>query len=170
MEEEKKTCCFFGHRKIEDTENLQERLYKIVEDLIIYNNVDIFLFGSRSNFDSLCRKTVGELKEKYPRIHRIYIRAEYRYINDDYEKYLLQTCDETYYSERAVNGGRAVYVQRNCELIDKSDICVVYYKDGYLPPKRRNSCRELHDYQPKSGTQIAYEYARIKKKQIINIV
>ena len=167
--EEKKVCCFFGHRKIADTEQLRKKLYKIIEELIIYNNVGIFLFGSKSEFDSLCREIVAELKIRHPHIHRIYIRAEYQYISDDYEKYLLQSCDETYYSERAVGGGKAVYVERNQEMIDKADICVVYYNGGYLPPRRRNGKKDLFDYQPPSGTQIAYDYAKRKKKTIINL-
>lgn len=170
MEEEKKTCCFFGHRKIAATDQLRERLYKIIEDLIIYNKVAIFLFGSKSEFDRLCREVVAKLKEKYPHLHRIYIRAEYQYISDDYEKYLLQTCDETYYSERAIGGGKAVYVERNCDMIDRSDFCVVYYQEDYAPPRRKNSRRDLFDYQPKSGTHIAYEYSKRKGKYIINIL
>ncbi|MBQ6892687.1 MAG: hypothetical protein IJN48_00635 [Clostridia bacterium] len=79
----------------------------------------------------MCRELVAELKERYPHLHRIYIRAEYQYISDDYEKHLFQTSDETYYSERAVGGGKAVYVERNQELIDKADICIVYYKADY---------------------------------------
>ena len=34
--EEKKTCCFFGHRKIAASDGLREKLYNIIEDLIIY--------------------------------------------------------------------------------------------------------------------------------------
>lgn len=167
--EEKKVCCFFGHRKVADKEQLRKRLYKTVEDLIIYNNVSIFLLGSKSEFNALSREVLAELKEKYPYIHRIYIRAEYQYIDDSYEAYLLQSCDETYYSERAIGAGKAVYVQRNGELIDKADICVVYYNGGYLPPRRRNGKKDLFDYQPPSGTQIAYDYAKRKKKTIINL-
>lgn len=169
MEEEKKVCCFFGHRKVADKEHLRKRLYEITEELIIYKKVEIFLLGSKSEFNTLSREVLAELKEKYPHIHRIYIRAEYQYIDDSYEKYLLQSCDETYYSERAVNGGKAVYVERNTEMIDKADICIVYYTDGYAPPRRRNNKRDLFDYQPPSGTQIAYDYAKRKKKIIINL-
>ena len=115
----------------------------------------------------MCREIVAELKIKHPHIHRTYIRAEYQYISNDYEKHLLQTCDETYYSERAVNGGKAVYVERNYEMIDKSDICIVYYIEGYAPPTRKNSRRDISLYQPKSGTRIAYEYAQKKKKVVI---
>lgn len=93
--EEKKTCCFFGHRKIAEADELRERLYKLIEALIIYKYVDTFLFGSKSEFDKLCLEVVTELKDKYPHIRRIYVRAEYEYISDGYKKYLLQSYDNT---------------------------------------------------------------------------
>ena len=40
----------------------------------------------------------------------------------------------------------------------------------YAPPRRRNSSRGLFDYQPKSGTAVAYDYAVRKKKEIINVL
>ena len=169
MNKEKKTCCFFGHRNVSETESLKIKVYEIMENLILHNKVDTFLMGSKSDFDLLCRKVVSELKEKYTHIKRIYVRAEYEYISSDYEKYLLEGCEETYFPKRAINAGKAVYVERNCEMIDKSDYCIVYYKDGYLPPRRKNSRRDLFDYQPKSGTGIAYQYAVRKKKVIINV-
>ena len=169
MNEERKTCCFFGHRKIAEADSLKIKVYEVMENLILHNNVDTFLMGSKSEFDRLCRKVVSELKEKYPLIKRIYIRAEYPDISDDYERYLLENCEATYYPERARNAGKAVYVERNCEMIDKSNYCIVYFKDSYLPPRRKNSRRDLFDYQPKSGTGIAYKYAVQKKKEIINV-
>lgn len=169
MAEEQKTCCFFGHRKIAYTEQLRERLYKIIEELILYNNVSVFLFGSKSDFDKLCLSVVTNLKEKYPHIQRVYVRAEYPHINDDYMAYLLQSYEYTYFPQRAINAGKAIYVERNYEMIDRSNICIVYYKNDYEPPKRKNSRRDLTDYQPKSGTKIAYEYAQRKKKDIIHL-
>ena len=67
------------------------------------------------------------------------------------------------------NAGRASYVERNQEMINQSDYCVVHYDENYLPPKRRNSRRDLFEYQPKSGTAVAYDYAVKKKKEIINV-
>ena len=166
--EEKKTCCFFGHRRIA-ADGLRERLYKIIEDLIIYKYVDTFLFGSKSDFDKLCLAVVTELKYKYPHIQRVYVRAEFQYINDDYNAYLLQSYDDTYYPERISGSGRAAYVERNQIMIDCSDICIVYYNENYLPPERKNSRHDLLPYQPKSGTGIAYEYAQKKKKDIVNL-
>ncbi len=168
--EESKTCCFFGHRKITGADTLKEKLYEIIEDLIIHNNVDTFLFGSKSDFDKLSLAVVTELKNKYPHIRRVYVRAEYPEINEDYRACLLKSYEETYFPERAIKAGRAVYIERNCEMVDRSCICIVYYKDGYAPPGRKNSSRDLVAYQPKSGTRIAYEYARRKKKVIITVV
>ena len=166
---EKKTCCFLGHRKISGTEELKERLYKVIEDLIISEYVHTFLFGSRSEFDSLCLDVVTELKNKYPFIQRVYVRAEFQHISGSYAAYLLQSYDDTYYPERISGSGRAAYVERNQIMINCSDICVVYFKDNYLPSRRKNSWRDLTDYQPKSGTKIAYEYAVKKGKKLYNL-
>ena len=164
-----KSCCFFGHRKIEYTKELENQIYENAEKLILNENVDTFYFGSKSEFDSLCHKAVTELKEKYPEIKRVYIRAEYPYINDSYEKYLLKDYEDTYFPQKVINAGRARYVERNQEMIDNSDFCIVYYRTEYKPPIRRNSKRNLADYQPKSGTKIAYDYAKKKRKTIISL-
>lgn len=157
MEQRNSTCCFFGHRKVADEEAIKEKLYGIIENLIVIDKIDAFLFGSKSKFDSLCRDVVAELKKKYTYIKRIYVRAEFPFINDDYRAYLLENVEDTYYPDNLHNAGRAVYVKRNREMIDKSGICVVYYNHNYEPYKR------------KSGKEIAFDYANQKKKEIINI-
>ena len=167
--EQKKSCCFFGHRKIKESDELKSRLSKTIEDLIVNHSVKRFLFGSRSEFDELCYKVATELKGKYNNIQRVYVRAEYPYVTDSYKKYLLEMYEDTYYPEKIKNAGKAVYVERNFEMIDKSDFCVIYYNEKYTPPKRKNSKRDLTEYQPKSGTKIAYEYAVKKGVRIINI-
>ena len=162
--EEKKTCCFFGHRKIAVADGLRERLYKIIEDLIVNKNVITFLFGSKSDFDKLCLDVVTKLKEKNPHINRVYVRAEFQHIDDDYKAYLLQRYEETYYPESISGSGRAVYVERNQIMIESSNICIVYYDENYHPQQRKNN------NTTKSGTKIAYEYANKKNKEIINLI
>lgn len=163
------SCCFFGHRKIEETPQLRETLISTIEDLIKNKGVNTFIFGSKSEFDRLCLKVVTVLKEKYPYIKRIYIRAEYADINDDYESYLLESYEETYYPEKIRFAGKASYVERNQEMINKANFCLIYYDENYAPPKRKNSRRDLTEYQPKSGTKIAYDYAVKKRRVIINM-
>lgn len=152
------TCSFFGHRTIKETEKLKEKLYNIIDELINKQNVRIFLFGSKSQFNSLCYEIVSEFKNTYPNIKRIYIRAEYPYINDDYKGYLLTRYEDTYFPEKIINAGRAVYIERNFEMINKSKFCVICYDEANLNGKQR------------SGTKIAYEYAVKHSKKIINLL
>ncbi len=151
------TCCVFGHRKINLTEELKESLRETLETLILQQDVSTFLFGSRSEFDALCLAVVTELKTQYPHIRRVYVRAEYPVINEEYRQYLLRYYDDTYYPEGIRCAGRAVYVERNQEMIDDSAYCVVYYDADYSP----NSS--------KSGTAIAYRYALTRKRTIYNL-
>ncbi len=169
MESKEHTCCFFGHRKIEVTDELVNRLKEVVEDLIVKKGINTFLFGSKSQFDKLCLAIVTELKKKYSHIIRIYVRAEFPYIGEDYTAYLLKSYDYTYYPERMIDAGKAVYVERNCKMIDNSSYCVIYYDENYMPPRRKNSGRDLFDYQPNSGTKLSYDYAIKKGLEIINI-
>ena len=152
------TCCFIGHREIFADEQLKGKLFEIVEKLITEENVDTFLFGSRSQFDVMALETVTKTKEKYPHIKRVYVRAEYKYIDEKYKKYLLQTYDDTYYPEKIWNSGKSVYIERNYEMIDNSHYCIVYYDEPNAPTTR------------KSGTKIALDYAIKKGKQIINVI
>ena len=164
------TCCFFGHRKIEDTPDLRTKIADIIEGLIVDENIHTFLFGSKSAFDSLCYDLVTKIKEKYPHIKRVYVRAEFPYIDENYRAYLLESYEETYYPDGMKKAGKAAYVERNCDMIDRSRVCVVYYDLDYAPPRRKNSRRDLTDYHPKSGTKVAYEYAIKKKRKIINTI
>ncbi|MBQ2815828.1 MAG: hypothetical protein IJE65_04095 [Clostridia bacterium] len=83
------------------------------------------------------------------------MRAEYPYINKSYEAYLLESYEATYFPKAVEGAGKASYVKRNCEMIDNSCFCIVYYKEEYTPKGR------------KSGTKITLAYAEKKKKSII---
>ena len=152
---EENTCCFFGHRKINETEKLKVKLYKTIESLVVNENVDTFLFGSKSRFDSLCLELVTKLKEKYPHINRIYVRAEFPIIGDEYKAYLLESYEDTYYPENIIGAGKAVYVERNIAMINRSLFCIVYYDKSHAPIMR------------KSGTKIALDYAIKHQKTIL---
>ncbi len=148
------TCCFFGHKKIFENEKLKEQLYNTIEKLIIEEGVNTFLFGSNSRFDTLCYELVTKIKVKYPYIKRIYVRAEYPTINEQYRTHLLNYYEDTYYPAKAIGATKAAYIKRNYEMIDNSKFCIVYCKMDYSPNNR------------KSGTKIALEYA-LKHEKIV---
>lgn len=150
-------CCFFGHRNVNETEELKIKLIEIIEKLIVQKNVDTFLFGSRGRFNDLCAELVTKTKEKYPHIKRIYVRAEYPHITEDYKEYLLQNYEDTYYPKCVLGSGKAAYIKRNYEMINKSCFCIVYYDEPNAPTTR------------KSGTKIALDYAMKQKKEILRL-
>ena len=155
MEEQmRRTCCFLGHREITETKELKEQIFYILKNLIQDKNVDTFLFGSKSSFNSLCHTLVTNLKEQYPHIKRIYVRAEFPVINNSYKQYLLERYEDTYYPENIKGAGKAVYIKRNYEMIQNSQYCIFYYDEGYTITGR------------KSGTKIAFDYARKHHKEI----
>ena len=181
---QQKTCSFFGHRKINITEELKQKVKEIIENLIIHHNVTIFLFGSRSDFNWLCHLVVTELKVKYPSIKRIAYtcKSEICILESEkqkweniysrfygYEVCLLGVEEEFEYKTKYISG-RASYVERNQAMINASDYCVFYYDKNYQPEMRKHSKRSIGYYQPKSGTSLAYNYAKQKKKGLINVI
>ena len=128
-----KACCFFGHRKINETPELIERLTKEIAVLIIEKEVSTFYFGSKSQFDDLCYKVVTELKTKHPHIKRVYVRSAFQHIPDWYEDGLLEHYEDTYFPKHMENAGRASYVERNQEMINKAHErgikCNVFWSD-----------------------------------------
>ncbi len=178
------TCCFFGHRNTTLTKELYEELKRIIEDLIVNENVQTFLFGSRSDFDFTCHKIVTELKNKYPFIIRkcytcrnetCILESERGYWEEVYshirkEKVTLLGVEEEVEHKTKYTSGRASYVERNKAMINNSDYCIFYYDESYKPEMRKYSKTRIDYYQPKSGTKLAYNYAKQKRKIILNLV
>lgn len=161
--------CFIGHRKIEKSEKLKSLLKETVITLI-EKGATTFLFGSMSAFDDFAWGVVTNLKKEYPFIKRVYVRSAYPYINKSYEEYLLGLYEETYFPQQIEKAGKYSYVERNYEMIERSTYCVFYYNENYIPSSRKSFKKNLFlSSTRKSGTKIAYEYAKRKKKNIINI-
>ena len=150
---------------------MKSKLYKEIEKLIQTEGIETFLFGSKSQFNDLCHKIVSDLKCKYPHIQRIYVRAEAEHIEGEgsraYREKLAQHYEKTYYPVCVSGAGKAVYVKRNCHMIDESAVCIIYYDEKYKPAKRRQSNRDLLEYQPASGTEVACRYAEKKNNQFV---
>ncbi len=176
MEKHKK-CAFIGHRKIQSVEKMVERTRVVIERLITQKGVRIFLFGSRSEFNSLCLMIVTELRSKYADLQRIVYtcKGEGCILEKDKEKWqeiylkrlpaneLLLTVDEEYEHKTKYQAGKASYVERNRAMIDDCDYCVIYYEED-CEGERVNVGEKS-----KSGTKLAYEYIKKRKKPYVNV-
>lgn len=147
------TCSVFGHSKIENTKELEDKLIATFEDLI-KQGCKYFYFGGFGEFDDLCHKVVSNLKSTYPHIQRIFCLSDPRHQriskrpkwlkDEDYEEFIYLDLDFDWWYQR-------IYY-RNCAMIDRSDIVVFYVEP------RENS-----------GAYKAYKYAKQKKKKTLNI-
>ena len=150
---EEKICSFFGHRKIEATESLSEKLKAEILKAIGFG-VRTFYFGGFGAFDALAHKTVTEIKDLHPELQlkrifcaptEYYLRKIGRYTrSEDYE--------DAIYLEPSFKGWYKSIYFRNCAMIDKSSFLCFY-------AEARNN----------SGAYKALKYAEKKKKQIINL-
>lgn len=165
-----KSCCFIGHRDINVTDEL---IKKITDEVIklINSGVNKFLFGSRSDFNSLCHGIVTKIQKEYKNIVRIAYdtkhessvyesdreRLEKTYSAITHKDIKLFGYEIIKCPEKIFNGGKASYIERNQIMIDESDYCMFYFDKKYTPKNGR------------SGTAIAYKYAVRKNKKIINV-
>ena len=178
-----KVCAFFGHRRISECDKALDKIGRAVRYLIEKHEVDIFLFGSKSEFNNLCHDAVSELKKIYPHIVRVGYAClgESFVLEKERERWERMCCnisgaycaanavdDECEYDNK-YTAGRAGYVERNRAMIDRSDYCIFYYDSQYRPPARKSCKRARGAYIPNSGTHIAYDYALLKRKKIINL-
>ena len=166
-----KSCCFIGHRTINESENLINNIKKLVIDLITNHNVTDFLIGSRSQFNELCHKIVSDLKKEYPQIKRIsytcksegcvlekdrfYFEKLYSEIQNKEVK--LFGVEEEFEHKNKYSAGKSSYIERNYAMIDNSHYCIFYYDENY----KLNSSN--------SGTKLAYTYAKRKNKKVYNL-
>ncbi len=79
-------------------------------------------------------------------------------------EYILRDFEDTYMPERIENAGVTRYVERNQEMIDGSNYCIFYYNEDYKPQRRKYSKHSVGNYQPKSGTRLAFDYANQRKR------
>ncbi|MFI3229756.1 MAG: hypothetical protein R3Y23_06340 [Bacillota bacterium] len=149
--QEDKICSFFGHRDVEDTQDLANKINEIVTDLIENKNVTIFWFDGYCDFSDYCLREVTKQKDKYPYLQRKFCMSTH--INDKPPKW-VNLCD--YDGVEHLDFFDYWYTRiyyRNCEMINQSDYVVF----------------NITNKNSNSGAYKAYKYAKSKKARIIEI-
>lgn len=156
------TCCFIGHRKVETTDALEQALNIIITHLISIG-IENFIFGDHSVFNDLCYNIVTKLKIAYLQICRIKYRKDYPDANEYTMQFLIKGFEYCIIPNGVEKSGKAAYIKRNQAMICHSDYCIFYYSENYKP--HSNS----HNASRKSGTKLAFDYAKAKHKNILNV-
>lgn len=154
-----KTCCFTGHRDINDDINtLTEKLSVVIEKSIKKGYL-YFGAGGARGFDTLAGETVMKLKEKYPHIHLILVlpfinqyEHESGWTDEEIEKYHYLKKHASKVVHLQVKYSTGCYYRRNRHLVDHSSLCIAY------------------QYKNTGGTAYTVKYAKSNNVQVINCI
>ena len=148
------TVSFFGHRYIERGMEIENRLDKLLHDLITQNEYVDFLIGRDGEFDLMASAAIKRAVRiyGYGNAHFTlvlpYMKAEYRDNEKGYIDYYddVEICDES-----SVAHPKSAIQVRNRSMIDRSDlvICCVQHKSG--------------------GAYTTIRYAEKQGKKIVNL-
>ena len=162
-----------GHREVQDKENLFWRISETVFELIENEGADFFYFGGKGEFDALCCLAVTRLQELFPHIKTVYVSAGREEQENSRGDALNKNYNETYYPDSVRGSNKLCYVIRNVAMIEVCDVLLTYCDTNYEPPQRKRKSQSTsptsENKKPKSGTQMAVEFAKKRKKRIINL-
>ncbi len=148
------TVSFFGHREVERATEIEERLEKLLHDLIIQKEYVELLIGRDGDFDliasSLIKRAIKATGYGNTCFTLVlpYVKAEYRDNEENYLKYYdeVEIC-----AESAKAHYKSAIQIRNRSMVDRSDlvVCCIQHRKG--------------------GAYQTVRYAEKQGKEIINL-
>ena len=145
------TVSFFGHRQIDRPFEAEERLEKIIRELIRSKEYVEFLVGRNGEFDQMVSSTVRRVRKTVDDANSAlvlvlpYMTAEYANNKASFEHYYdeIEVFDSGHF--------RSAFGQRNRSMVDRSDlvICCIERDEG--------------------GAYETVKYARKNSKRVLNV-
>ncbi len=152
---EKYTVSLFGHRIIEDYNAVESKLYELLRIVMQNGSREIeFLVGRNGDFDLMAASVIRKLKKEtgnenvFLTLVLPYETAELRNNTESFESYYdsIEICEAS-----ADQNFKYAIVARNRDMIDRSDMVVVYIKNE------------------SGGAYQSLKYAEKNQKRIINL-
>ena len=141
---------FFGHSNCLFNDDIKKQLKNILLDEINKNPTCKFYLGGYGDFDGLCLRTLRELKNDFPTIEILFITP---YLDKNYSKLELAKYyyDDVIFPPIESVPRKFAILKRNEWMVEEADLVIAYVKYSW------------------GGAAKALEYAKRKKKRIINI-
>lgn len=146
------TVSFFGHRVIDNFDEIEKRLTAVVRDIIKNNYYVKFLLGRYGEFDWLASSVISRVTHGYNNSYTVlvlpYMRASYR----DHKKNFECCYNEVEICEKSSSAHYKSAIQIcNRNIVDRSDlvVCCIRHNSG--------------------GAYKTVQYAVKQNKKIINI-
>ena len=142
---------FCGHSDFLFSDDVKQQLKNILVSEIIKNPTCKFYLGGYGDFDSLCLRTLRELKTDFPDIELLFITP---YIDNNYSKLQLAKYyyDNVIFPPIEIVPRKFAILKRNEWMVASADLVIAYVKYSW------------------GGSAKTLEYAKRKKVPIINIV
>lgn len=121
-----KNCTFVGHRDIQATTELTNRIIVELTRLISEHEVTNFYCGYHGAFDMLCASIVIQLKQLYPHIKLYGVTAYISPNNTARNKYISSMCDELIYPPIEGTPYRYAIPTRNRWMIQQCQYVLAY--------------------------------------------
>lgn len=153
-----KTIAFFGHRQIFNKQLIEERLIKVIEE-VIPQGFGRVLIGCHGDFDDIalstcldCKKTLfNKLSINVVLTSLTFLKKD-EYGNSRVDTYKTKGCETLFYDVEGVYFKRRITFS-NKKMVDESDLIICYV--------------DMKEY--KSGAKDIIEYALKQNKKIINL-
>ena len=141
---------FCGHSNCLFNEDVKEQLKNILLDEIIKNPTCKFYLGGYGDFDSLCLRTLRELKKDFPEIELLFITP---YLDKNYSKleFAKNYYDDVIFPSIESVPRKFAILKRNEWMVDSADLVISYVKYSW------------------GGAAKTLRYEKRKKKQLINL-
>lgn len=152
---EKLTVSFFGHRFIDDSQTVEQKLYELLRIIISRGDREVeFLVGRNGDFDLVAASVVRRLKKEL-NVENVFLTlvlpyetAELRNNAEAFENYY----DSIEISEASADKNfKYAITARNRDMIDRSGTVVVYVKNQ------------------SGGAYQSLRYAEKNEKKIVNL-
>ena len=145
---------FFGHRQLDITNAMEDRLESIIRSILLEKEYVEFLIGRDGDFDiwtaSVIRRMKRTVRDDNSSLTWVmpYLEAEYRNNEESMEEYY----DHIEISDAAsLAHYKRAYIIRNREMVDRSDLVIAYV-----------NCKSGGAFQ-------TLDYAKKVGKEVINL-
>ena len=144
------TITFCGHSNCLFSDEEKEKLKQLLIKEIRKNPTCKFYLGGYGDFDSLCLRTLRELKKEFQSIELIFITP---YLDKNYSKleFAKYHYDDVIFPPLESVPRKFAILKRNEWMVDEADLVIAYVMYSW------------------GGAAKTLEYAKRKKKTIINL-
>lgn len=144
---------FFGHKTIRCCYDISTQIENVILKNIHYQEKVFFYCGGYGDFDMMCASVCRTIAEKIPNCEIVYITP---YMTEAHQQKIkhfidIKTYDSVIFPPLEKVPPKYAIIRRNEWMVEQADIIIAYVEHCF------------------GGAYTAIEYARKKKKRVINL-